>query len=65
MPRTSTFPLVDRLLDGRLSETLDAWRNEGLSYFDMAVRLHDDHSIEVAPETLRRWVRLGPTRAAS
>jgi hypothetical protein len=57
MPATNTFPLVDRILDGRLTQRLTEWRAEGLSFTAIALRLHDDHGIDVTHETVRRWLK--------
>lgn len=55
MGRRPQHLLVDRLLKGRLAESLTAWRDEGLSFESMAFRLHAEHDIEVTSETVRRW----------
>lgn len=55
MSRGTTYPLVDRLLDGQLAEILSAWRDEGLSYETMARRLQSDHDVEVSTATVHRW----------
>lgn len=60
MTRTSTFPLHDRLTDGRLSSLLRELRGEGLSYFEIAVRVRQDLGIETSTETVRRWIALLP-----
>lgn len=56
MARRSTFPIYDRVLDGRLEGLLRAWRTDGLSYVEIAWKLRSEHGIEVAPETVRRWI---------
>ena len=53
---TKTYPLVDRILGGQLAELLSGWRNEGLSYGAIALRLHDDYQVDVTAETVRRWI---------
>lgn len=55
VPTGTTFPLVDRLLDGRLAEILTSWRAEGLSYETMARRLEADHDVTVSIATVYRW----------
>lgn len=51
----SQFPLADRLVGGDLKERIAAWRAEGLSFNDIAIRLREEHSIAVTDETVRRW----------
>lgn len=51
----SQFPLVDRLVGGDLKERIAAWRAEGLSFNDIAIRLREEHGIAVTDETVRRW----------
>lgn len=70
VPPTSTFALVDRALGGRARDYLAALRSEGLSYADMAWRLHADHGLKYTGETLRQWcidldIATKPTEAAS
>lgn len=55
MANTSRLTLVERLVGGDLVATLTAWRADGLSLDDMAVRMAADHDIDVTRETLRRW----------
>lgn len=62
MPRSSTLPLYDALLDGQLSELLTTWRTEGVSIQEMTWRLRErmaDHPeiAPVGPDTIRRWIR--------
>lgn len=52
---TPIFPLVDRILEGRLAETLRVYRAEGLSYEQISRRLADEHQIEIVTETVRKW----------
>lgn len=66
MGRSSTYPLVDRILDGRLAEHLTAWKAEGLSLVDITFRLRSDHDIRVSVATVQRWLaNLEETEAAS
>lgn len=55
MARTGTFPLYDRIMEGKLSALLTEWRAEGASYQEVAHRLRD-HDINVSHETVRRWI---------
>lgn len=52
---TPIFPLVDRILKGRLLEFLRAQRQAGLSYQQIATLLHVDHDVSVTTETVRKW----------
>lgn len=54
--RTSTYPLYDRILNGRLGELLMGWRDEGASPNEMAYRLRD-RGVTVSPDTVRRWLK--------
>lgn len=56
MGRSSTYPLVDRILDGRLAEILTAWNDEDLSLLEMTFRLRTEHDIRVSVATVQRWV---------
>lgn len=58
MARSSTYPLVDRILDGRLADLLTAWRNEGATFQDVAYRLRSEHDIKVSIATVQRWVEM-------
>lgn len=55
MPRTSTFPIYDRMLGGRLALLLRRYRDQGLSYESIARALHVDHAITVTGKTVNRW----------
>jgi len=60
----SIYPLANRILDGRLRATLRRWRRSGLSYAQIAYRLHDDYGIAVSDETVRNWcLKLGIDQA--
>ena len=50
------YPLVDRILDGRLDAILSDWKNAGLSPTEMAFRLRLEHDIKVSPSTVLRWL---------
>lgn len=52
---TPIYPLVDRLLDGKLADELAARRTSGDSYDTIARWLHSDHDITVTAETVRKW----------
>ena len=64
--RTGTFPLHNRLLDGKLVKMLADWRAEGLSHEQIARELHAK-GVEVSTETVRRWchAHLHTDKAAS
>lgn len=57
MARPSGYPYANLLLKGRLAETLEQWRIEGLSYGAMAVRLRFEYGVVVTGETVRIWYR--------
>lgn len=60
MAPTDTFPLVDRLVPGGLTEYLTAARCSGDSFETIAYRLRAEHDIPVSSETARKWcVRVG------
>lgn len=52
---TPILPLVDRIMAGRLRETLQEYRSADLSYEGIARRIATDHQIEVVSETVRKW----------
>lgn len=52
---TPLLPFVDRILDGKLTTILTAWKAEGLSNEAVARRLHAEHDIDVTAETVRKW----------
>jgi hypothetical protein len=56
MARSTTYPLVDRILDGRLGEILTTWRGEGLTLLEMTFRLRTEHDIKVSVATVQRWI---------
>jgi intein-encoded DNA endonuclease-like protein len=56
VPRTSTFPIYDRILGGRLELLLRRWREDGLSFYAIADRLADDYDIHVSHKTVGRWI---------
>lgn len=56
MPAANTFPIYDRMLNGRLAVLLRRYRTEGLSYEMVARRLADDHDVHVTGQTVRRWL---------
>lgn len=60
MARTSGYDLADRVLDGQLGDLLIDWADSDprVSYFDMALRLRDEHDLHVSPSTLVRWLKL-------
>lgn len=54
---TSHWRLADRVLDGRLAETLTAFYRESRSWEDVARRLYAEHGLTVSGQTLRRWAK--------
>jgi len=56
MRRSRLFILADRIAGGNLAEQLTTWRAEGLSLIAISFRLHDEHSVDVSHETIRRWL---------
>jgi hypothetical protein len=64
------MPLVERIVGGDLAGLLAAWRAEGLTLDQMAVRMRTQHDVAVTRETLRRWchelgVRLDSDKAGA
>ena len=59
MGRRDTFPLVDRLVPGGLTDYLRAARcaDPKRSHEDIAFELRTQHDIKVSTETVRRWCR--------
>ena len=57
MARTSSQPLVDRLLQGRLEQELKDRRAAGDSYAAIARWFAAEHDLEITPETVRQWTR--------
>jgi transposase-like protein len=56
MSRPTTFDLYDRIVDGNLRSLLAGWREEGLSFDDVAYKLRD-HGISVSRSTVGRWLK--------
>lgn len=55
MATGTTFPLVDKIMEGRLDEQLRRWRSESLSYEQIARRLLTDFEVDINSTTVRRW----------
>lgn len=55
MPRPSSQPLVDRILEGRLEQELTDRRTAGESYDAIARWFAATHDLEVTSETVRQW----------
>lgn len=55
MPAQPTFPLYDRLLDGKLTELLLEWQADEVPTEEMAYRLRD-RGVVVHSRTVRRWI---------
>jgi hypothetical protein len=53
--RTSTFPLTDRALGGKLKGLLTGWRGEGLSLEEITFRLRSEYDVTVSAATVHRW----------
>lgn len=62
MDNTPLRQMVDRILEGRLDETLRSYADQGLSPGRMALRLAADHQVEVSGQTIRKWVDALPRR---
>lgn len=60
-----TYPLYDRLLDGKLGDVLLGWRDEGIKNPEIAYRLRSEHEIVVSTETVRRWLHKLEKEAAA
>ncbi len=56
MARTSTYPLVDRLLGGTLTEKLTAWDADGDKPEEIAYRLRSEYDVALSSSTVRRWI---------
>lgn len=57
MARTSTFPLVDRLLGGQLAALLRSWHDDDtVSLDEMVYRLRSEHEVTVSRSTVARWL---------
>lgn len=52
---TPLLPLVERILEGQLRETLQEHRTAGLTYEAISRRFLADHDIDVTGETVRNW----------
>lgn len=57
MARTSTYPLVDRALGGRLDTLLSQWQADKVPLSEMSFKLRTEHGIKVSASTLGRWIR--------
>lgn len=65
MARTSTFPLIDRLLDGQLATLLRSWDDDDdVSLDEMVYRLRADHGIQVSRSTVARWLNRDDVKKA-
>lgn len=64
MDNTPLYRMVDRILGGRLDETLSSYADQGLSPGRMALRLAADHQVEVSGQTVRKWVDALPRRSS-
>ena len=56
MAQRDSFPLVDRLVPGGLTDFLHAARPDQ-SFEDIAFTLRTEHDIEVSTETVRKWAK--------
>ena len=51
------YPLLDRVLDGKLADLLREWRSgERMSYAAISRRLLLEHEVTVSTDTVRRWL---------
>jgi hypothetical protein len=59
MPGKSTFPFYNAQLAGTLPDILRALRatDPPTPYDVIAVRMREEHGIEMDPDTWRRWIR--------
>ncbi len=55
MGAQSIRPLADRALDGKLTKTLTDWKDEGVTFAEMAFKLRTEHDLAVSAETVRVW----------
>lgn len=55
MARSSTIPLVNRIIPGGLEPFLRAARDNDETFADITYRLRAEHDIRVTEETVRRW----------
>jgi len=55
VPRTASYPLIDRLLDGQLEDALRQRRTDGQSFADIARWLLTEHQLTLSTDTVRRW----------
>lgn len=66
MARTGTFPVYDRMHEGRLGSTLLAWKAEGIPVEEMTFRLRTEFDITVSVSTVHRWLaHLAPAEEAA
>lgn len=56
MARTGTFPVYDRMHDGRLGSTLLTWKADGVPVEEMTFRLRTEFDITVSVSTVHRWL---------
>ncbi len=54
--RNPTWPLYDRLLDGKLEQTIRGLQAAGLKAPDIRDALRDDYEVAVSVPTVRRWI---------
>lgn len=68
-PRSSSYRMANRLMDGRLADRLESLRADDLSFETVARILYTEAGVEATAETIRSWTRqLGiepPIEAAS
>jgi len=55
MPPTRTLVIYERMVPG-LTAQLQKWRADDVPWFQISLRLHDEHGIDVAPSTIQRWL---------
>ena len=54
MPTRPTFPLYDKILNGKLEGQLRAWRATGTSYDEISILL-DRLGVKASRTTVKRW----------
>lgn len=57
MARQATFPLYDRILDGKLNDLLRSLTANGAKAAEVRDILRDEHEVTVSVETVRRWIQ--------
>ena len=53
------FRLAEHAVGKDLRTLLVQWRNDGLTYQEIAERLGADHGVVVTRQTVSKWARMG------